>query len=151
MEKILSTTAPVTISFNGPAALAFDAKHKDAHRFRVDVRNGTLFIKPTHRKVGPHVFTDYVRGTGERGGLKVTIDGAQMDKLKDLNPLEAGQKYAVQEDRYGWFYLTSEDSEGALAGAKASVLMRRAAKAEHAANEEAAAETPASEGGDKAE
>jgi hypothetical protein len=151
MEKVLSTTAPVTLSFNGAAAAAFDAKHADAHRFRVDVRNGTLFIKPTHRKVGPHVFTDYVRSTSERGGLKVTIEGSQLDKLKDLSPLEAGQKYAVQEDRYGWFYLTSEDAEGALAGAKASVLMRKAAKAEHAANEEAAAQVPAAEGGDKAE
>lgn len=142
MEKIASTTAPVTISFNGAAAAAFDLKHKDAHRFRVDVRNGTLFIKPTHRKVGPHVFTDYVRGNGERGGLKVTIEGAQMDKLKDLTPLEAGNKYAVQEDRYGWFYLTSEDSEGALAGAKASVLMRRQPKADAP---ETAAQEPASE------
>lgn len=128
MDKNASTTLPVTISFNGAAVAAFDLKHKEAHRFRVDVRSGVLFIKPTHRKVGPHVFTDYVRGSGERGGLKVTLEGAQLDKLEGLNALEAGQKFAVQEDRYGWFYLTSEDAEGAVSGAKASVLMSRKAK-----------------------
>lgn len=116
--EVTNARNPVAISFNGAAVTAFTGKHETAHRFRMEVKDGRLFVKPTHRMAGPHVFSDYNKTAN---GLKIQLDGAQLDKL-DIN-LEPGQKFGLREHKYGWFYLTDEGDDG-IQGAKASVSKR---------------------------
>lgn len=115
-----SNTAAVTLSFNGPAVAAFDAKAPNGVKFRLDSKDGRLFLKPTDRKAGPHVFADFGRSGN---GIKINLEGYQLDKLGMAN-LEAGQKFGIHADRYGWFYLVADGEEGAIQGAKASVTKR---------------------------
>lgn len=106
-------TTKFTIGFNKAATAAFVAKESRAHRFRMEVRDGSIFVKPTWRMAGPHVFADFIR-EGEDSGITIELDQAQLEKL-GVN-LKAGAKFGVQGDRYGWFGLVNgEGIEGAEA------------------------------------
>lgn len=107
----------VGISFNPAAVSAFIAKMAAGTRFRMAVKDGTLFIRPTDRAKGPHVFADYMQTPSAGSSLKVQLSDEQLEKL-GLN-LEQGTKFGVQEDRYGWFFLTTDDT--GIEGAKATV------------------------------
>ena len=115
-----SNTPAVTLSFNAPAVAAFDEKAGAGVKFRLDAKDGRLFLKPTDRKAGPHVFADYARSAN---GIKINLEGHQLDKLGMAN-FEAGQKFGIHADRYGWFYLVADGEEGSIQGAKASITKR---------------------------
>lgn len=117
MNTEATATRAVGISFNSAAVSAFVAKMASGTRFRMAVKDGTLFIRPTDRAKGPHVFADYMSAPTAGGSLKVQLSDEQLEKL-NLN-LEQGAKYGVQEDRYGWFFLTNDDT--GIEGAKATV------------------------------
>lgn len=154
MKNAESTTSPVAISFNSAAVAAFDDKAPTGTRFRVKELDGKLFIKPTWRVQGPHVFSDYARSTSEtRQGIKIVLEGHQLDKLGIQ--LEPGSKYAVAEHKYGWFFLTDEGAEDVVAGAKASITKRpggstKATPTATAAVEDSAASAPEGSSADRA-
>lgn len=108
----------VGLSFNAAATSAFMAKHANSRRFRMAVKDGTLFIRPTDRVKGPHVFADYASQPSAGSSLKVQLTDEQIEKL-GIN-LEQGNKFGIKEDRYGWFFLTTDDGAG-IEGAKATV------------------------------
>lgn len=110
-------TRAVGLSFNSAATSAFLAKHANGTRFRMAVKDGTLFIRPTDRAKGPHVFADYISAPTAGGSVKVQLTDEQIEKL-GIN-LEQGNKFGIQADRYGWFYLTNDDA--GIEGAKATV------------------------------
>lgn len=117
MNNGVTESKTVGISFNGAAVTAFLAKMPTGTRFRVANKDGVLFIRPTDRVKGPHVFADYMSTPAAGGSLKVQLTDEQLDKL-GVN-IEQGKKYGVQADRYGWFFLTSDES--GIEGARASV------------------------------
>ncbi len=117
-----SATTPasraVGISFNPAATSAFVAKMGSATRFRMAVKDGTLFVRPTDRAKGPHVFADFGSAPAQGSSLKVQLTDEQLEKL-NIN-LEQGSKFGIQADRYGWFYLTN-DADAGIEGAKATI------------------------------
>jgi len=119
MENQTETASrAVGISFNSAAASAFMTKHANGTRFRMAVKDGTLFVRPTDRAKGPHVFADFLSAPTQGSNLKVQLSDEQLDKLNIS--LEQGKKFGVQADRYGWFYLT-EDADAGIEGAKATI------------------------------
>lgn len=120
MENATATASKaVGLSFNSAAVAAFMAKSANGKRFRVQVKDGTLFLRPTDRVKGPHVFADYPSAPTAGSSLKVQLSDEQIDKL-GIN-LEQGNKFGIKEDRYGWFFLTTDEGAG-IEGAKASVV-----------------------------
>lgn len=117
MENAIATRA-VGLSFNAAAAAALIAKNPAATRFRVAVKDGNVFVRPTDRAKGPHVFADFGTAPAADRPIKVTLSDEQMEKLGVT--LEQGAKYGVQADRYGWFFLT-QDADAGIEGAKATV------------------------------
>jgi len=119
MENATATeTKTIGLSFNGNAVSAFLNKMPSSNRFRVANHDGVMFLRPTDRKKGPHVFADFMQTPQAGSTLRVQLTDAQLDKL-GIN-IEQGQKFGVQQDRYGWFFLTSDDS--GIEGAKATVV-----------------------------
>lgn len=116
-------TLAAVLSFNPAAMAAFTAKTKGEEqfvKFRVAARDGVLMIKPTDRKAGPHVLPAVDKlGTG---GGRMTIEGYELDKL-GVDP-GADTKFSVIPNKYGWFTLANENTEGALEGATAKVSKR---------------------------
>ena len=126
METAINTevnNAPVSravgLSFNSAATSAFVAKNSASTRFRMAVKDGTLFLRPTDRAKGPHVFADYMQAPAAGGTLKVQLTDDQIEKLGIS--LEQGNKFGIQADRYGWFFLT-QDQDAGIDGAKATVI-----------------------------
>jgi hypothetical protein len=109
----------VGLTFNAAAVSAFMAKAANGKRFRLAVKDDTLFIRPTDRVKGPHVFADFPSVPAAGSTLKVQLTDEQIEKLGVT--LEQGSKFGIKEDRYGWFFLTTDESAG-IEGAKASVV-----------------------------
>lgn len=107
-----------TIQFNGTAATALQGRQ--GGKLRMEVRDDTLFVRPTDRKAGPHVLSEY-RSHG-KSGVAVDLDSKQFEKLQAGNILEDKTEYMVVKDKYGWFALRAgDDVEGAIEGSKATV------------------------------
>jgi hypothetical protein len=70
----------------------------------MEVRDGTMFVRPTDRKAGPHVLCEYK--DGPRGGIAVDIEDAQIEKL--AHKFEDKSQFNVVKDKYGWFSLAPE-------------------------------------------
>ncbi len=85
-------------------------------KLRMEIRDGTMFIRPTDRKAGPHVLTEYQEGS--RGSIMVSLEDKQVEKLGAT--LENKSQFNVVKDKYGWFALRSGDGEDG-ADAKATI------------------------------
>lgn len=107
-----------TIQFNAAATQALQGR--TGGKLRMEVRDGTLMVRPTDRKAGPHVLTEY-RDFG-KGGIAVDIDDKQFEKLAAADLLADKTEYTIVKDKYGWFALRAgDDVEGAVEGSKATV------------------------------
>ena len=106
-----------TIQFNTAAASALQGR--SGGKLRMEVRNDTMFVRPTDRKAGPHVLCEY-RQHG-KSGLAVDIDDKQFEKLKANDILADKAEFSIVKDKYGWFALRAGDVEGAIDGGKATV------------------------------
>ncbi len=110
-----------TISFNAPATQALSTRR--GNKLRMEIRNGTMFVRPTDRKAGPHVLVE-IDAKGKTGA-SVTLDEKQMEKLGANKVLEHNAAFHVVADKYGWYALQSGDeSEEKAAGGKASVARK---------------------------
>lgn len=114
----------ITIQFNAAATQAIQGRQ--GGKLRMEVRDGTLFIRPTDRKAGPHVLTELQ--SGGRGGksVSVQIDEKQLEKLGANELLEHNAAFNLVEDKYGWYALRSGDDTGdkTVDGGKATVAHR---------------------------
>jgi hypothetical protein len=107
-----------TIQFNTAATQALQGR--TGGKLRMEVRDGTLMVRPTDRKAGPHVLTEY-RDFG-KNGIAVDIDDKQFEKLAAGELLADKTEYLVAKDKYGWFALRAgSEVEGAIEGSKATV------------------------------
>lgn len=108
------------VSFNKEAT---DAIHgRKGGKLRLEIKDGTLFMRPTDRKAGPHVLSE-LKGTKSKG-VNIEISDKHLDKLGAGNILADGSEFGLVADKYGWFALrkdVGEDNKSAVAGAVASV------------------------------
>lgn len=109
---------PATLQFNKAATELLQGR--TGGKLRMEIRDGTMFVRPTDRKAGPHVLTEYQQGA--RGSIMVQIEDKQAEKLG--HNLENKSQFNVVKDKYGWFSLTQgEEAEG---GARVTVKMSNA-------------------------
>jgi hypothetical protein len=105
-----------TLQFNKAASELLQGR--EGGKLRMEVRDGTLFVRPTDRKAGPHVLCEYKEGS--RGGINVDIEDKQVEKL--AHQFENKSQFNVVADKYGWFALRQGDegSDGASVNIKMS-------------------------------
>lgn len=116
--KVQSPIA-LTLAFNAAATAAFMAKEPNAVKFRVENRDGQLFLRPTDRIKGRHVLPAFDKiPSGPKDQIKVNLTEADVESLGFK--LEPGMKAGLQEDRYGWFQVLEGDAVG-IEGAKMTV------------------------------
>lgn len=106
-----------TLQFNSAATSALQGR--DGGKLRMEVRDGTLMVRPTDRKAGPHVLCEY-KDFG-KSGMAVDIDEKQYEKLAAQDILSDKAEYGLVPDKYGWFALRAEDAENVVEGSKATV------------------------------
>lgn len=104
-----------TIQFNAAAKEMLEGR--SGGKLRMEIRDGTMFVRPTDRKAGPHVLSEYV--PHGKTGIAVNIDEKQLEKLSGGN-LQDKSQFNVVKDKYGWFALRT-DGEG---NATATVSMK---------------------------
>lgn len=112
------------LNFNSEATSLLNARG----RARVEFKDDSLRMRPTDRKAGPHVLSDF---TAKGKGSTLTIEGKQFDKLAAMSALTDGAEFHVAKDKYGWLALKSGDApEGSEnAGAKVTVKVEEEAAA----------------------
>jgi hypothetical protein len=112
-----------SLSFNPQAASAISARN--GGKLRMEVRDGTMFIRPTDRKAGPHVLTE-IEAKGK--GIQVQISDKQFEKLASADLLADGLSFGLRADKYGWYALTqgepAEGDKSAVEGATVSVAAK---------------------------
>lgn len=98
-----------TLQFNKAASDLL--RGRQGNKLRMEIRDGTMFVRPTDRKAGPHVLTEYQEGA--RGGINISIDDKQLEKLG--GNVEDKSQFNVVKDKYGWFGLRQgeEGEDGA--------------------------------------
>lgn len=109
-----------TISFNAAATAAIHGR-KGA-KLRLDVKDNTLFMRPTDRKAGPHVLSELA--TKGKSGVQIQITDKELEKLGATEVLAVDSKFGLVADKYGWFALrtdVSADDKMAVEGAEATV------------------------------
>jgi hypothetical protein len=107
-----------TINFNAAATDAI--RGRQGAKLRMEVKNGTVRVRPTDRKAGPHVLVELEQKG--KSGVSVTMTDKQAEKLNAGDILANAIAFNVVPDKYGWFALaTGEGSEEKAAGAKATV------------------------------
>jgi hypothetical protein len=109
-----------TLQFNKAASELLQGRQ--GGKLRMEVKDGTIMVRPTDRKAGPHVLAEYKEGT--RGGINVDIEDKQVEKL--AHNFENKSQFNVVPDKYGWFALRQGDGEG---GDGAMVSVKTSAKA----------------------
>jgi len=111
------------VSFNKEAT---DAIHgRKGGKLRLEIKDNTLFMRPTDRKAGPHVLSE-LKGSKSKG-VNIEITDKHLEKLGAGDVLADGSEYGLVADKYGWFALrkdVSEDTKMAVAGATASVTSK---------------------------
>lgn len=107
-----------TLSFNAEATAAIHGR-KGA-KLRLDAKDGTLFMRPTDRKAGPHVLTE-IDGKGKT--VSISIADKQLEKLGVGALLADASTFGLVQDKYGWFAVRSVEDAGdkAIAGAEVTV------------------------------
>lgn len=104
------------LTFNSQATSTVQGRK--GGKLRLDVKDGTLFMRPTDRKAGPHVLTE-LQTKGK--GLSVEITDKHLEKLGASDILADASTFGMRPDKYGWFALTAGDAEGNVEGAEVSV------------------------------
>ena len=119
------------LTFNSQATTAIHGR-KGA-KLRLDVKDGTLFMRPTDRKAGPHVLTE-LQAKG-KSGVSIEVTDKQLEKLGASGILEDASTFGLRADKYGWFAMTKDTpAEGDtlfIEGAEVSIA-DKAEKAEPA-------------------
>ncbi len=108
-----------TLQFNTAAASLLQGRK--GGKLRMEMRDGTMFVRPTDRKAGPHVLTEYK--TGARGLLAVDIEDKQVEKLQAGTAMSDKAQFNVVKDKYGWFSLNPA-VEGDTSEAKATLSIK---------------------------
>ena len=117
-----------TVQFNKAASDLL--RGRQGNKLRMEIRDGTMFVRPTDRKAGPHVLTEYQEGA--RGGISVQIEDKQLEKLG--GNIDDKSQFNVVKDKYGWFALRQgEESED---GANAKVSIKAAGKSDDSESQE---------------
>lgn len=111
------------ISFNKEAT---DAIHgRKGGKLRIEVRDGTLFMRPTDRKAGPHVLSE-IKGSKSKG-VNVEITDKHLEKLGAGEILADASTFGLVADKYGWMALRQDvaaDDKMAVEGAQATVSIK---------------------------
>lgn len=111
-----------TINFNAAATSALQGR--TGTKLRLDVKDGTLMLRPTDRKAGPHVLTE-IEAKGKTCSVQIT--DKQLEKLGAQDILADASTFGLRSDKYGWFAVTTEPAaEGdtsVVEGAEASVAL----------------------------
>lgn len=110
-----------TLQFNTAAATLLQGRK--GGKLRMEMRDGAMFVRPTDRKAGPHVLTEYT--TGARGALAVEIEDKQVEKLQAGQAFADKAQFNVVADKYGWFGLRPT-VEGDDVEAKATLAIKSA-------------------------
>lgn len=120
------------ITFNAQATEAIHGR--SGNKLRLDMKDGTLFIRPTDRKAGPHVLTEMAKG---KDSVTVEITDKQLEKLGAENVLAKDAVYSLVGDKYGWFGLRSGEDLGEqmVDGSEAKVSFKTEAKVEEKTEE----------------
>jgi hypothetical protein len=109
------------LTFNTQATSAIHGRN--GAKLRMDVKDGTLMVRPTDRKAGPHVLSELQ--TKGKNGVQVEITDKQLEKLGAAGILGATAQFGLRADKYGWFALTtgeaSADDKLAVEGAEVTV------------------------------
>ena len=106
------------IVFNSKAAEAMCAEHPTKVRIDASWKKTQGFrVLPTVRKVGPHMMLPIV---SRAKGFVVEIDEVTMEKLHEegmpKDYLQAGERYSVIDETYGWFVLLPGDEHESSVG-----------------------------------
>lgn len=109
---------PTTLQFNKAATDLL--KGRTGGKLRMEVVDGTMRVRPTDRKAGPHVLCEYKEGS--RGGINVDIEDKQAEKL--AHQFENKSQFNVVKDKYGWFAL--RQGEAGEDGASVTVKQMKA-------------------------
>ena len=117
-----------TIQFNKAATELLQGR--TGGKLRMSIDDGVMRCRPTDRKAGPHVLTEYQQGS--RGGISVQIDDKQLEKLG--GGLEHNTQFNVEKDKYGWFVLRPNDGES-TDGASAKISIKGGSKSDDATSE----------------
>lgn len=111
------------ISFNKEAT---DAIHgRKGGKLRLEIKDGTLFMRPTDRKAGPHVLSELAGSKSK--GVNIEIKDKELEKLGAAEILADGGEFGLVADKYGWFALRQNiDAENKMAveGATATVTAK---------------------------
>jgi hypothetical protein len=114
---------PATIQFNKAATEMLQGRQ--GGKLRMQINDGVLMVRPTDRKAGPHVLSEYQAGA--RGGISVQIEDKQLEKLGNLSDKT---QFNVVPDKYGWFGLKPAGEGESEDGATAKVSIKAAGKSE---------------------
>jgi hypothetical protein len=111
------------IQFNKEATDAIQGRK--GGKLRIEVRDGTLFMRPTDRKAGPHVLAE-IKGTKSKG-VNVEITDKHLEKLGASEILADASNFGLVADKYGWMALRQDvaaDDKMAVEGAQATVSIK---------------------------
>jgi len=113
------------ITFNNEATTAIHGRK--GGKLRLEVKDGTLFMRPTDRKAGPHVLSE-IQGKGK--SVNVEITDKHLEKLGASDLLAENAEFGLVADKYGWLALrkdVSADDKAAITGATATVSIKEEA------------------------
>lgn len=100
------------LTFNTQATAAINGR--TGAKLRMDVKDGTLMLRPTDRKAGPHVLSEL---STKGKGVQVEITDKQLEKLGVAAALADASTFGLRADKYGWFAMTQgAAAEGDTAG-----------------------------------
>ncbi|HEX8348748.1 MAG TPA: hypothetical protein VF598_02195 [Hymenobacter sp.] len=110
-----------TIQFNAAATTMLQGR--TGSKLRIFAQDGELRVRPTDRKAGPWVLSEY-RQHGQKG-IAVDIDEKQLEKLGAGDIMAHQAQFNVVKDKYGWFALRN----GEESAERATISMKGGAKA----------------------
>jgi hypothetical protein len=118
------------LTFNSAATAAIHGR-KGA-KLRLDAKDGTLFLRPTDRKAGPHVLSEIEAGKSKT--VSVQITDKQLEKLGVSDLIADNSTFGLVQDKYGWFAMRSAEDAGdkAIEGAEVSITEKAEPAAETA-------------------
>ena len=108
------------LTFNAQATAAIAGRK--GGKLRMDVKDGTLMLRPTDRKAGPHVLSELAT---KGKGVQVEITDKQLEKLGAADLIADASTFGLRADKYGWFAMSAgtpdADDKLAVEGAEVTV------------------------------
>jgi len=120
-DRAMPTT---TIVFNAKATEFMSEGDPTKVRINASWKDSPgLLLRPTNRKAGPHLMLPL---TSRAKGYVIEIDDAVLEKMHEEGMpgdfLQAGERYSVIDETYGWVaLLPGEDHEAAVGTATISM------------------------------